>query len=169
LGFKANIAASVISTLIAALIIKLFGLWPMVWSWLNVTTATAWSVASSVVPVPVGVLALLSIMFIYFFASALLSARVSSTMLEQAEQELEVLSENELKVVRLLAAADGKWALLSNIASDIRLSRLVTEQALDKLFARDFLLDSHNYMHGTSYRLSSTGRDYAIEKGFVRG
>ena len=86
----------------------------------------------------------------------------------QPKQEVQTLTENELRVVRLLAAADGRWVNLNEIAVDIRLSRLLTEQSLENLFAKGFLRDSHNYLHGTSFRLSSEGRDYAIEQGLVR-
>lgn len=170
MGFRATVVAGVLSTLIAAFISWLFGFWSTVWSWLSVTATTAWSIVAYAVPVPVGVLAPLGIVLIYCLTPALLSARESmvAPTTEQAEQDLHVLSENELKVVRLLAAADGQWARLGDIASDIQLSQLVTEQVLEKLFERGFLRDSHNYLHGTSFRLSSTGRDYAIEQGLVR-
>lgn len=83
-------------------------------------------------------------------------------------RDIPQLSETELVVIRLLAAADGRWAGIEEIASEAHLSRLLTEQALEKLFAKGFLRDTHNYLHGTTFRLSSAGRDYAIEEGFVR-
>lgn len=178
MGFRATVVASVLSTLIATFIIWLSGFWPMLWSSLSTTAAATvsamWSIVAYIVPVPLGVLALLGIALAYSLVRILSGMRPSKvistteTSTEQTEQDAQILSENELKVVHLLAAADGRWAKLSDIAADIRLSRLITEQALEKLFARGFLRDSHNTLHGTSFRLSSEGRDYAIEKGLIQ-
>lgn len=174
MGFRSTVVAGVLSTLIAAFISWLLGFWPTVWSWLSAAMASFWSAVTYTVPVPAGILAPVVIVLIYPLALVLFRARESTALattehsLAQAEQAPLVLSENELKVVRLLAAVDGQWIGLSDIASQIRLSQLLTEQALEKLFARGFLRDSHNYLHGTSFRLSSEGRDYAIEQGLVR-
>lgn len=174
LGFRATVVAGVLSTLIAAFVTWLLGFWSAAWAWFSATVATiastVWSVVAYAVPVPLGVLALLSLVLTYYFFRKPTKVSVSATETSsvQTEQEATTLSENELRVVRLLATADGQWAKLDEIAADIRLSRLVTEQALEKLFKKGFLRDSHNYLHGTSFRLSSEGRDYAIEQGLVR-
>jgi hypothetical protein len=74
----------------------------------------------------------------------------------------------ESDVIRALARADGVWLKFRDLAAQLETSRLLVEQAIDNLHALDFLLDSHNYVHGTSYRLSQSGRDFAIRKGYVR-
>lgn len=174
LGFRATVVAGVLSTLIAAFATWLLGFWPAAWAWFSATAATiastVWSLVAYVVPVPLGVLAPLGLVLTYYFVRKVpkVSASTTETSTVQTQQEATTLSENELKVVRLLAAADGQWAKLNEIAADIRLSRLLTEQALEKLFEKGFIRDSHNYLHGTSFRLSSEGRDYAIEQGLVR-
>ncbi|MFN7863378.1 MAG: hypothetical protein ACK5N7_08680, partial [Curvibacter sp.] len=173
LGFRATVVAGVLSTLIAAFVTWLLGFGPAAWAWFSATVATiasaVWSVVAYVVPVPLGVLALLGLVLTYYFARKLPKVSVSKTETStvQTLQKATTLSENELKVVRLLAAADGQWAKLDEIAAAILLSRLLTEQALEKLFEKGFLLDRHNYLHGTSFRLSSEGRNYAIEQGLV--
>lgn len=176
MGFRSTVIAGVLSTLIAAFISWLLGFWPTVWSWswLSAAKAAFWSAVTYSVPVPAGIVVPVVIVLIYPLALNLFRARVSTAALttehslSRAEQAPLVLSENELKVVRLLAAVDGQWVGQSDIASEVRLSQLLTEQALEKLFERGFLRDRHNYLHGTSFRLSSEGRDYAIEKDLVR-
>ena len=76
-------------------------------------------------------------------------------------------SANEESVIKILAAADGQWMELDEIATSLRLSHLVTEQAVERLFGLNFLIDSLSYVRGRSFRLSSKGRDYAIEHNYV--
>lgn len=172
MGFRSTVLAGVLSTLIAAFITWLLGFWPTVWAWVGNASSAIWAVAAYVIPVPTGVLVLLGVVLTYLCARKPSGAKAAvstpSRPLEQTARDLPQLSENELAVIRLLAAADGRWAGIEEIASVAQLSRLLTEQALEKLFAKGFLRDRHNYLDGTSFRLSSAGRDYAIEQGFVR-
>ena len=78
------------------------------------------------------------------------------------------MSENELKVLKELAAADGRSLDIGQISSRIKKPHLVTEQVLEKLLLRKMLFESLNYIHGSSYRLSPEGRDYVIEQGIVK-
>ncbi len=77
------------------------------------------------------------------------------------------LSQFEGDVVRVLAGGDGAWIALHEIAGHLSTSNLMVDQALEKLHINDMIRDTHNYIHGTSYRLSSKGRDYAISQGYV--
>ena len=81
---------------------------------------------------------------------------------------LSEMSEKELAVMRALPAADGQWLGIEHISSRIQASRLLTEHTLERLLARELLLQSMNYIHGSSYRLSPVGRDYAIVQGYVK-
>jgi hypothetical protein len=67
-----------------------------------------------------------------------------------------------------LAAADGRWLGIDHISSRIQASRLVTEQAVEKLLVKKMLIESYNAINGSSFRLSPRGRDYAIEQGIVK-
>lgn len=173
LGFKSTVIAGVISTLLASFFTWLFGFWPTVWGWLTEATEWAWKALIYAAPVPISVLAALLICLIY------LSYRLSSVLAKEEEQTASSytaplvhgqsqMSEKELDVIKILAAADGRWLGIEHISSRIQASRLVTEQAVERLLVKKMLLESHNYIHGSSFRLSPEGRDYAIEQAIVK-
>ena len=169
MGFKSSVTSGVLSTLVAAILTWLFGFWPYVLDSIVDIASTAWWRVAHVVPVPVGVLLVLSFVLVYLLNrlhSVLDRTAVSTTvqpMLRQSE-----MSENELAIIRSLAAADGRWLGIEHIASRIQKPRLLSEQALERLLTIGLLLQSTNYIHGSSFRLSPTGRDYAIDQGFVK-
>lgn len=187
LGFRANVISGVLSTLIAAILTWLFGFWPAIWLWVVAFAGEVWRWITFTAPIP------LSFIVVLVCAAAFAIARRPSARIpsgsgveqqprytsrvvptgeclpktEEAPPKL-VLSANETSIVRLLAEADGKWLGIEDFVTKTGNSRLVTEKTLEMLFGKSFLVNSHNYLHGTSFRLSSTGRDYAIELGFVR-
>lgn len=73
-----------------------------------------------------------------------------------------------MAVIRALVAADGQWLRVDHIAPRIQASRLLTEQVLERLLNRKLILEASNYIHGSSFRLSPEGRDYAINQGYVK-
>lgn len=79
------------------------------------------------------------------------------------------LTQLENDVVRVLAGGDGAWITLHTIARHLSTSNLMVEQALEKLHINNMIRDTYNYIDGTSYRLSSKGRDYVISQGYVPG
>ena len=173
MGFKSTVIAGVISTLLASFFTWLFGYWPTVWDWLTEAAVWAWKALTYAAPVPISVLAALLICLIY------LSYRLSSVLAKEEEQTVSSytaplvhgqsqMSEKELDVVKVLAAADGRWLGIEHISSRIQASRLVTEQAVERLLGRKMLFESLNYIHGSTYRLSPEGRDFAIEQGMVK-
>ena len=163
LGFKSTVIAGVISTLLASFFTWLFGFWPAVWAWQALTYSA---------PVPISVLAALLICLIclsYRLRSVLVQdEQTASSSIAPLVHCQSQMSEKELDVVKVLAAADGRWLGIEHISSRIQASRLVTEQAVERLLVRKILLESHNYIHGSSFRLSPEGRDYAIEQAIVK-
>ena len=173
MDFKLTVISGVISTLLAAFFTWLFGFWPTVWNLITDAGAWVWGALTYADPVPISVLAALMICLLY------LSYRLRLVLAEKKEsvessstaprmQGQSKMSENEFVVVKALAAADGGWLGIEHISSRIQASRLVTEQAVERLLVRKLLLESHNYIHGSSFRLSPEGRDYAIEQGTVK-
>lgn len=78
------------------------------------------------------------------------------------------LDELAIRVLRELVFADGAWCSVGELSESSGKSRLLIEQSVEKLKARDFLVSASGY-EGPNYRLSATGRDFAIEQGFVQG
>ena len=172
LGFRGTVIASVLSALIVTLLTWLFGFWPAIWSWIVKTGAAVLEWISYSIPIPIGLLVLLGGVLIYTLSRtpnrpiAINGDEYVPVQNEAASKPS--LSANEEQIVRFLAAADGKWARVEDVSYGLGLSQLIAEQALEKLLSRGFLRESHNYVDGTTLRLSSSGRDFAIEQGYVK-
>ena len=172
LGFHATVIAGVLSAIIVTFLTWLFGFWSTIWSWIVKTSATVFEWISYSIPIPVSVLVLLAGILIYIL-SRTPNRPIAINGNEYVPVQNEAastpsLSANEEQIVRFLAAADGKWAGVEDVSYGLGLSQLIAEQALEKLLSRGFLSESHNYVHGTTLRLSSSGRDFAIEQGYVK-
>jgi hypothetical protein len=182
LNFKQTILAGAASTLLATVVIWLFGYLPSVWSWLIATAVTLWKLVSYPISMPIGMLFLI-VPFCFLVnrkstsiapvqttqpraTTRIEPAAIKSTPLVVVPQQLQ-LTNNETRVVQMLAAADGRWMSLFEISRQLNLSNLMTEQALESLLGKCLIADSHSYIDGTSFRLSSQGRDYAITNGYV--
>jgi len=173
LGFKLTVISSVLSTLLASIFTWLFGYWPHVWSFIVEVASAAWWVVSYAVPVPLSALVLLGLFLAYVvyrlrpFSSHTVRSTSDGTS-TKSTLGLSEMSEKELAVIRALAAADGQWLGIERISSRIQEPRLLTEQTLERLLVRELLLQSMNYIHGSSFCLSPLGRDYAIDQGYVK-
>lgn len=77
-------------------------------------------------------------------------------------------SGNEESIIQLLAEADGRWLSLVLIAEHLHLSNLIVEHSIDSLIGKGMLVDKIDMLNGAKFRLSTDGRDYAINKGYVR-
>ncbi len=133
----------------------------------------AWWAVSYSVPMPMSVLVLLGFFLMYVvYRLRSLSGHTGTSTTDGASTKsplgLSEMSEKELAVMRALAAADGQWLGIERISLRIQAPRLLTEQTLERLLARELLLQSMNYIHGSSFRLSPLGRDYAIDQGYVK-
>lgn len=165
--------ATVVGGLILAAITWLFGFFPIVWSTIATGLTLVWSLLSHLVTLPIGVLfASAWALFLaghYLSSKRSVSIRVTDNIRPQSpphEGPIQ-LSQFEGDVVRVLAGGDGAWISLHEIAGHLSTSNLMVEQALEKLHINNIIRDTHNSMYGTSYRLSSKGRDYAISQGYV--
>ena len=173
MNFKLTVISGVVSTLLATFLTWLFGFWPTVWVLLTDVAAWVWQALTYAAPVPISVLAALLICLMYLsrrlaLAIAPEEESTASNSAAPLMRDQNEISENELRVLKELAAADGRSLGIEHISSRIKRSRLVTEQALEKLLLRKMLFESLNYIHGSSYRLSPEGRDYVIEQGIVK-
>lgn len=165
--------ATVVGGLILAAITWLLGFFPVVWSTIATGLTWVWSLLSYLVTLPIGVL--LVVAWALFLAGHYLSGKRSvsigvtddiRTHSPPDEGPIQ-LSQFEVDVSRVLAGGDGAWLALHEIAGHLSTSNLMVEQALEKLHINNMIRDTHNSMYGTSYRLSSKGRDYAIRQGYV--
>ena len=165
LGFWPTTLAGILSALAVGLGTWLLGYWPAFWSWFVPVLVAAWSWLAYPVPVPAAVLIVLAIVIVAMRRKKpiLVSGSSATQAPPKASSRSIQLAATENGVVALLAEADGHWLTIEQLASALQTSRLATERSLEKLMARGFLLDRHNMIHGTSFRLSSSGRDFALD------
>ncbi|MCC5811305.1 MAG: hypothetical protein JJU06_13125 [Ectothiorhodospiraceae bacterium] len=166
-----QIAAGVISGVILLALSWLGGVLPTIWAWLLAAANLVWSTLTYAVTIPVW-LAIVVIVAMGWIAAYVfrkppaLPAESPAEPLPQAHAEL-ALNPLETQIVRSLAHADGGWLTLDDLAEISGSPRLLVEQSVERLHSMDLLLDRLNAIHGQSFRLSSTGRDIAISRGYV--
>jgi hypothetical protein len=175
-----TIIGTVVGGLILSFVLWLVGFLPAVWAWLVNIFKTIWGWVTADLATPVWLLSMLIIFSLPVLwriglktVSFIIPAKeneITSTSVngEPVPQNIaSQLSENELLVLRALAAEDGGSAHLDTIASRIRQNQLRTEQTLDSLLRKGLIHDSFNYIYDTSYYLSDRGRDLVIELGYA--
>jgi hypothetical protein len=166
---KSTVIGGLLSTLIATIILAK---WPVAWDYVEKFIIEVWIVGNSSVSVSVSILIFLfSLILIFCFGHLLGRYKLRATNFSNEVIKNSIIvseiSANEISIIRLFASEDERWLGLEHIWPEVNLSRLVAEQALERLNKRGFLLESANYLHGSTFRLSSSGRDYAIDQGFV--
>lgn len=168
--------ATVVGGLILAGLTWLFGFFPVVWSTIAAGLIWVWSLLTYLVTLSVGML--LAAACALFLAGHYLCSKRSVSIQRVTEgirpqpvpdDEPIQISQFEGDVVRVLVGGDGSWIALHEIAGHLSTSNLMVEQALEKLYINDMILKANHYMVGTTFRLSSKGRDYAIDQGYVPG
>lgn len=173
----AGIIATVVGGIILTLLTWAWGKLPAVWHFIQHGASFVLGTLTYEAQLPIWVLALI-ILACVVATLWWKTARVgetnrtdrvmpSSGEVAQTVVAAEQLTENEETLVRVFANGDGRWFLIEDLVEETRLRALLIEQGLDGLLQKKFLLQSHNYVDGTSCRLSPKGRDYAIGKGYV--
>lgn len=165
LGFWGTTIAGVISALAATAVMWLLGFLPQVWAWFAGVAAMFWGWLTVAISVPVSLLLAAGVLLLLIgraLSSKEARTPTSQTSVMKSESTIQ-LNPLDLAVIRLLANADGDWLDLDGIARGIESPRLLTERVLERLMGLNFLIDRHNVIYGTSFRLSSQGRDYALD------
>lgn len=174
-GIGKGVLIATLGTVAGGIVLQHLGYLSMVVHWIAEAFVWLWHALTFPVPVPIVVLLAASGVLVYAFH------RVRKVVvLRQQDRPAgkppvppadppakpAPLTDNELAIVRLLTDADGMWLTVHEIAQRVRLRNYVTDQAIDRLVARGFLAHSVGGA-GRVYRLSATGRDFAIAQGFA--
>lgn len=193
LGFWGTVWAGVVVASIVGVASWLFSFHHAAWLWVASVASGIWAALIFPVSVPVSVVVIFAAAFLYLlrrgrrrtFAATTTGDRsptivgplVAADSFEEQDEPAKPaplatggpapLTDNEISIVRLLAGADGKSMTLAELARRASLPNLITEQAIERLLNRKLLAQTVNYTYGRMYRLSPTGRDYAIAEGFV--
>ncbi len=99
--------------------------------------------------------------------AVLLPAALESENKQQPNSQPPQLNDLEMKIISVLAAADGAKLTIPQIASQISTNNLRVSQALELLSSKDLVRYGQNYLYGNFYFLSSNGRDLAIQHEFA--
>lgn len=148
---------------ITSLLGRAFGYWPTIWKALLGVAHAVWTAVTYPVPVPAILLVFVVVLAALYVRRKYAAARPGPKPATRSHG----LSDNETKVLRVVAATDGNRLFGSEIAREIGLSNLATQQAVTALLEHD-LLDFNSTAIGTEYFLSQMGVKFVIEQGYVR-
>lgn len=160
-GVTSTVVGTVLGTIAVSVLGKLAGAWPTIRSGITYPVQ---------VPAVLLVLGLSLLAVVLYFQVRTHAAAVRALAISNAHPApapVAPLSDNENKVVAVLAAADGDHLYLKQIAERAGLSNLLAQQAISSLLGRDFVHDSI-VMGGALFFLSTTGVNYAVSRGYVR-
>jgi hypothetical protein len=142
--------------------------------WVALGAAAAWGGLTGSVPIPVWVVLAVAAII------ALLGRLVSSVQLvatihrEPAPAPVApkpaappALNGLEDAVIRQLAHEDGSPLQITELATRTEVTMLRVEQAIEGLEDHGLVRRIRSYMGGTAYGLTTSGRDFAITRGYV--
>ena len=165
-GFWGQVTIAGLGGILTTIILWMWGLLPTAASWIGHGLSGVWKTATHPVSVPFAIVALALVFPSYQLV------RWCATILRKLSMtrggDTTALSENEMFVLRFLAALDGEWVGVAKIAHGLRISAYLAEQAVEGLLAKSLAIDSTKMMEGPVFRLSSSGRDYAIAQGYTK-
>ncbi|PLX95656.1 MAG: hypothetical protein C0620_03890 [Desulfuromonas sp.] len=167
-SLQKQIVAGVISGLILLFISWILGFLSSLGTWL--TSFFEWIISFLHRSITVPIWSVLSIVILIVVAKKLISnffSRNAAKKQSSYTEKTKEVSPLEIEVVQLLACVDGAWLQKDDISRRLDKPCLLIEQALENLLESEFIIDSYNYIDGTSFRLSSHGRDAAINWGFI--
>jgi hypothetical protein len=162
-GVASTVVGTVLGTVAVSVLGKLAGAWPTIRS--GITYPIQVPAVLLVLGLSLLVVALAFLLYLQVRTHA--AAARALAIFNAHPASVAPLSDNENKVVAVLAAADGKRLYVSQVAERARLSNLLTQQAISSLSGRDFVNDSLA-MGGALFFLSAKGVDYAVSRGYVR-
>lgn len=151
-------------------LISLIGVWiPSVWQRIQVAAAWTWALLTLPILVPLAILAILVLPFVIWIIRAARRAFAQGAPAAPQEPAGEPLNEVELAVLRLLAAADGRYVNFEDAADRLHIPKLVLERNCEALAERGFVESNRHILYGSQIGLTRMGRDFVLEQGFHLG
>ncbi len=93
--------------------------------------------------------------------------RDSSQMLHAEPDPEPQLDDVQKKIMHLFATLDGGQLNQGDISQRLRVSALRVDQALEQLENNALVATDLNFLSGTTYVLTTKGRDFVLERGWV--
>lgn len=84
-----------------------------------------------------------------------------------SQKSVATLDEVEFLLLQRLARSHGKSPSAKRLASELHLNLTLVEQALDSLGSKGLVRFFRPYLSGKRYTLSTRGRSYSAEQGFI--
>ncbi|MDP1770113.1 MAG: hypothetical protein Q8L74_15105 [Nitrospirota bacterium] len=172
-GLRNQILGTVIGGVILTALGWIMGIFPTIWGWIVLAVSIFWFLVKTEIPIPIGLLFLLSASILwqaYKFLQPSEKSRAAlgvPTAVLNAPIQSRPLSSLEDKVLRAFARSDGRTFQMDSLVHMVGEKNLLVDQALDSLQSRSYIGVTHNYIHGTYYSLTAKGRDVVIRLGYV--
>lgn len=166
MSFWKTVIAGVVTAVITAVGGMLFGFTDLLFRYLGCAWLAIKQFWGYTFNISIGFIILFGIASVV--ANALFRNYKNSNSKLRAKALIKSFSENEELIIQLLTDFDGRWLSLVLMAEHLHLSNLIVEQSIDSLMGKGMLIDKIDMLNGAKFRLSADGRDYAINKGYVR-
>jgi DNA-binding MarR family transcriptional regulator len=171
-----NIIVGIIATVAGGLILAwIQGLIPTIWTWFMAQILAILDIFTTNASIPVWLLAILIISalptalliimrIIHLIAPSKVIIAETSVGFTGSKPQL---TENELLVLKALAAKDSGSLGVNIIAKVIGLNQLRTEQAIELLINKNLIDYEQGFYDNDNYYLSDAGRNLVIELGYA--
>jgi len=173
-----GIIAGTIAAVLGSLLLDPVGTFlGAVWHVITRGAIAVWHGVTASVPIPVWVLLLVAGAIVALIARrrrggerrpVVVEPGIGDALVEAAATAVAppMLTELEDKIIRIMARADGSPLRLGQLATLTGATQLRVEQAIEGLTDRHRLVHRyHTVMDGTSYGLTTRGRDFVISRG----
>ena len=160
--------ATTVAAAVGGIISWAAGWLPALWEGAKAAAAWTWALFSYPVAVPLAILVLLALPW------AVLGVAWIANFFEKksapaAVSEAAPLGELELRLLRLLARADGRYVNFDDAAERLQTSRLLLQRACEALGARELIEPHRDVLRGVQLLLTREGRELVIKEGFPLG
>jgi hypothetical protein len=172
--FKHPVISSVVAGLILSFLAWIGGFIPGMWTWIKQVAEFVWLMFTYELLIPLWLLIPISAPLIVWLARAT-HARISrssgdsagsNTSLAAREKTIE-LTDDENEVMQLFIQADGRSLDANFLKYSLRFSTLKIEQIIEVLEEKQLIEIHNDYIHGTKFFLTRTGRDFMIGNKYI--
>jgi hypothetical protein len=159
--------ATIVAAAVGGVITWAGGWFPALWEGFKTAAVWTWALFTYPVAVPLAILVVLALPW------AVLGAAWVANLFEKkappAAAAEAPLGELELRLLGLLARADGRYLNFDDAAERLQTSRLLLQRACEGLAAREFIEPHRDVLHGVQLLLTREGREFVIKEGFPLG
>lgn len=166
---RQGIISTAVGSLVATTVLHVIGVLDGILGWSVKVGVQVWGVLTDSVEVPLWFVMLVGVALAIVAIGRLRSAPEVDPAVEGEELKAAVeLDELEEDVLLLLGRADGEQLTINRMHQSLDTTRLRIEAALEQLYKKRLVSHRSGYLsRGARFGLTSTGRDFLIDRGVV--